>query len=94
MTCPDSIAVANLVQLFGRDLKEFELEEIIAGVRYAEVGAGQCRDLSCRLVAELRRRGVKWSQLERRTGLPQTTLVRRAERRAALSDPDRRADER
>jgi hypothetical protein len=70
MTGRDSSALANLIELFGRDLQEFEPDEIIAGIRYAEVGAGQCRDLSCRLVAEMRRRGVKWSQLERRTGLP------------------------
>lgn len=81
MTSRDSSALANLIELFGRDLQEFEPDEIIAGIRYAEVGASQCRDLSSRLVAEMRRRGVKWSQLERRTGLPQTTLVRRAEHR-------------
>lgn len=68
----------NLAHLLSKDLASLDVEEIAAGIRDAELTGDQAPRWSTQLIRELRRREVSWSTLVRLTGLPQTTLWRRA----------------
>lgn len=69
----------NLQQLLAGDLTTAELDAILGGIRDAELTLDRAQEWSGRLIAELKRRDVSWSQLVEMTGLPQTTLWRRAQ---------------
>jgi hypothetical protein len=79
------VLLQGLVELLEQDLAEVEPAAVAAGVRDAEAGAASCLRWSGLLLAELRRRGVTWSQLARSTGVPQTTVVRRVDQVARTS---------
>jgi hypothetical protein len=68
----------NLADLLAQDLKTVETDELLAGVRDAEKTGNEVLGWSARLVQELRAREIPWSHLVRETGVPQTTLWRRA----------------
>lgn len=68
----------NLQELLARDLSKVDAEEIVAGIKDAELTFRMSQEWSGRLVAEMKRRDVSWSQLVALTGLAQTTLTRRA----------------
>lgn len=68
----------NLADLLAKDLKSVDTDELLAGVRDAETTGDQILGWSSQLIQELRNRGISWSVLVRLTGIPQTTLWRRA----------------
>lgn len=68
----------NLQELLARDLSKVDAEELVAGIRDAELTYRKSQEWSGRLVAEMKRRDVSWSQLVALTGVAQTTLTRRA----------------
>lgn len=68
----------NLQELLARDLSKVDEEELVAGIRDAELAFRKSQEWSGRLVAEMKRRDVSWSQLVALTGVAQTTLTRRA----------------
>lgn len=70
----------NLADLLAKDLTTVDPEELAAGIRDAELTGDQAPEWSGRLIAELRRRNVSWSTIVKLTGLPQTTVWRRAEK--------------
>lgn len=75
----ESRALQHLINLLAGDLSKADIAEIVAGVQEAEMTAERGPQWSGRLIAELRRRNLSWGELVRLTGLPQTTLVRRAQ---------------
>ncbi len=69
----------NLVDLLATDLTKADQETLIAGVKDAEMAFDNAQAWSGELVAELKRRGVlSWPALEKMTGVPRPTLIRRA----------------
>lgn len=72
-------ALQNLVDLLASDLTTVDQETLIAGVRDAEMAFDKAQAWSGELVAELKRRGdLSWPALEKLTGVPRPTLIRRA----------------
>ncbi|QJY46632.1 hypothetical protein [Pseudonocardia broussonetiae] len=74
----ETAALKNLTDLLASDLSKVENEEIAAGIREAEMLFARSPQWSGRLVAEMKRRGVSWSELAKMTDVPQSTLGRRA----------------
>ena len=68
----------NLADLLAKDLRTVDTDELIAGVKDAERTGSEVLGWSSRLVQELRERNIPWSALVQATGVPQTTLWRRA----------------
>lgn len=68
----------NLADLLAKDLRTVDTDELIAGVQDAERTGNEVLGWSSKLVRELRDRGIPWSALVKATGVPQTTLWRRA----------------
>ena len=60
------------------DLSAADQARLVEGVKWAESAARNGAEWSGRFIAELRSRGVKWPQLVKLTGVPQTTLYRHA----------------
>jgi hypothetical protein len=83
----DRVAMQNLQELLAADLAAADLDAILGGIRDAEHTFDRAQEWSGRLIAELRRRDLSWSRLVTLTGLPQTTLWRRAQ--PYLGDTDR-----
>lgn len=77
----ESRALMNLADLLSKDLSKVDAEELAAGVRDAETTGDQAPEWSSRLIQALRDQGVSWSQMVKLTGLPQTTLWRRVNKR-------------
>ncbi|MFC5992927.1 hypothetical protein ACFQE5_01730 [Pseudonocardia hispaniensis] len=78
MTSPEETrALMNLADLLSKDLSQVETEELVAGIRDAELTGSQAPSWSAELIRELRRRRVSWPQMVAMTELPQTTLWRR-----------------
>lgn len=70
----------NLQQLLAGDLSKEDPATLVAGVREAELVFDKAQEWSGRLIAELRRRGdLSWPVLEKLTGVPKGTLIRRAQ---------------
>ena len=69
----------DLQQLLASDLSKTDMDTLLAGVKDAELVFDQAQEWSGRLVAELKRRGLSWPVLAKMTGVPQTTLIRRAQ---------------
>jgi hypothetical protein len=69
--------LTDLSELLARDLSAVDTEELAAGIRDAEATRDAAARWSGRLLRELRRREVSWSQIVALTGLPQTTAHRR-----------------
>lgn len=72
-------ALKNLTELLASDLSKVDPEELLAGVRDAEMAFDKSQEWSGKLVAELKRRDLSWPVLAKLTGVPQTTLIRRAQ---------------
>lgn len=71
--------MAHLSALLAQDLSKVDPQEIAQGVRDAELAGDQAPEWSGRLIAALHRQGFSWSQIAERTGVPQTTVHRRAQ---------------
>jgi hypothetical protein len=71
--------LVGLSRLLARDLSKVSPEELISGAQQAEVVRSAAPDWSGRFLAELHRRGYSWPEIARLTGVPQTTVHRRAE---------------
>lgn len=76
----ENTALKNLQELLASDLSTAELDALVGGIRDAEMTFDRAQEWSGLLIAELKRRGVSWSQLVEMTRLPQTTLYRRAQK--------------
>jgi hypothetical protein len=76
----------DVIDLALSDLSTADQERLVAGVTWAESAARSGADWSGRMIAELRRRGLSWSQLVVLTGVPQTTLYRHARPYLPLAD--------
>ena len=76
----------DVIDLALGDLSTADQAQLVAGVTWAESAARSGADWSGRMIAELRRRGVSWSQLVKLTGVPQTTLFRHAQPYLPLVD--------
>lgn len=74
----ESRALMNLADLLSKDLTKVDTEELAAGIRDAELTGAEAPKWSAAMVQELRDRDTSWSTIVRLTGLPQTTLWRRA----------------
>jgi hypothetical protein len=72
------VALTRLQELLGRDLTEVDEDELLAGIRAAELVLGEAAGWSGRLVRESRRREIPWSRMESATGKSKGTLDRRA----------------
>lgn len=75
-----SDALIHVRELLGSDLSKVPEEELVAGVREAELLFDEAQEWSGRLVAELRRRSdppPSWAVLARLTKVPPTTLRNR-----------------
>lgn len=69
----------HLRSLLAGDLSQVSDEELFRGIRESELVMVQARDWTGRLVAEVRRRDIPWSQIESATGKDKTTLDRRTQ---------------
>lgn len=76
----ETTALQNLTDLLASDLTAADEETLLAGVRDAEMTFDNAQSWSGRLIAELRARDPQpsWPALERLTGVPKGTLIRRA----------------
>jgi hypothetical protein len=74
----ESAALSQLNELSATDLSKVSDEELLAGVRTSEMAFERSPLWSGRFIAELKRRH-SWSEIVKMTGLPQTTLHRRAQ---------------
>lgn len=72
-------ALKNLSRLLASDLATIDQEELLAGVRDAEVAFDRSPEWSGQLLAELKRRGWSWPRLAAMTGMKKTTVIRRAQ---------------
>lgn len=64
--------------LLAQDLTEVDREELVRGIKDAELIADAAPQWSGRLIAMLHRKGASWSEIVKLTGLTQTTAYRRA----------------
>jgi hypothetical protein len=77
-------ALIDLQKLLASDLSKADRDTLIQGVRDSELVFDEAQTWTGRLVAELRRRSAEsgdelsWPQLEKLTGVPKGTLIRRA----------------
>jgi hypothetical protein len=72
-------ALNDLQKLLASDLSEASQERLIEGVQSAELAFDKAQEWSGRLVATLKRRhNLSWPVLEKLTGVPKGTLIRRA----------------
>ena len=74
----ESAALEHLNELSASDLSKVPDEDLVTGVCNAEMAIERAPAWSGRFIAELKRRH-SWSELVKLTGLPQTTLHRRAQ---------------
>lgn len=74
----ESAALEHLTRLLASDISKAPDEELADGIREAELAFAHSPEWTGRLVAEMKRRGVSWSELQKLTGVPQSTLGRRA----------------
>ncbi|MEV1295748.1 hypothetical protein [Pseudonocardia sp. NPDC049635] len=73
-------ALDDLRSLLASDLSGVEPDALYAGIRASELVFDSAQQWTGRLVAELRRREIPWSQIEAATEVPKSTLDRRAGR--------------
>jgi hypothetical protein len=76
-------ALIDLQKLLASDLSKADRDTLLQGVHDAELAFDRAQEWSGRLIAELRRRidddeEMSWPQLEKLTGVPKGTLIRRA----------------
>lgn len=70
----------DLQKLLASDLSEASQERLIEGVQSAELAFDKAQEWSGRLVAVLKRsHNLSWPVLEKLTGVPKGTLIRRAQ---------------
>lgn len=75
----DEAALRNLARLSGGDLSSVDVDDLVLGARQAEYIRDRAPEISGRLLAELHRRGHSWPEIAKMTGIPQTTVFRRAD---------------
>lgn len=71
--------MASLAELLLRDLSQADRDELVRGVKHAEMIRDAAPAWSGRFIAMLRRQDLTWSEIVKLTGLPQTTAYSRAE---------------
>lgn len=70
----------DLQKLLASDLSKADREALIQGVRNAELAFDNAQQWSGRLIAVLKQHhDLSWPVLERLTGVPKGTLIRRAQ---------------
>lgn len=69
----------HLRSLLASDLSRVSVDELFRGIRESEAIQVDARAWTGRLVDEVRRRDVPWSQIESATGKDKTTLDRRTQ---------------
>ncbi len=74
----ESAALEHLIKLLASDISKAPDNEIADGIREAELAFDKAPAWVGRLVAEMKRRGASWSELQKMTGVPDSTLARRA----------------
>lgn len=73
-------ALIDLQNLLASDLSKAGQESLIEGVLSAELAFDKAQEWSGRLVAALKQHhGLSWPVLEKLTGVPKGTLIRRAQ---------------
>lgn len=72
-------ALSHLADLLQRDLSKVSEDDLIQGIREAELLSEAAPQWSGRLLALLYRRTQSWPEVGRITGVPRTTAYRRAE---------------
>jgi hypothetical protein len=70
-------ALNHLRDLLTRDLSKEPVEELVAGIREAELTFDEAQQWCGRLVAELRRRELSWGDVAKLTDVAPTTLRNR-----------------
>lgn len=76
----EQTALIDLQKLLASDLSKVDQETLIRGVMDAEMVFDEAQKWSGRLIAELKRRlNLSWPVLEKLTGVPKGTLIRRAQ---------------
>lgn len=72
-------ALENLQHLVANDLSDIDVETLAEGVRSAELALERSPEWSGKLIAEMKTRGMSWTQIVETIGLPRATLYRRAQ---------------
>lgn len=75
----DAQALRDLARLVEADLATVDTEDLIRSAKEAEQVYAIAPLISGKVIAELHRRGLSWSEIVRLTGIRQTTAHRRAE---------------
>lgn len=87
-------ALIDLQKLLASDLSQQDQEALIAGVKSAELTFDEAQAWSGRLVAALKQHHqLSWPVLERLTGVPKGTLIRRAQPYLSTSPSSTTSDE-
>lgn len=73
----ESAALIDLRELLASDLSKLPPEKLAEGVRAAELVFDEAQRWSGRLIAELRRRDMSWSEVSELTDVAPTTLRNR-----------------